>query len=237
MAGVAGSYGSGRLSLDGLEDRADMAAPRAMGYLGYAGRRWSIDGGAGLARLLYETSRRIRFAALAPTGRPLFGVVDREATSSPSGLGIDAWIDGRVVIPIGSWDAQPRVGGRSTAYRLGDAQEAGAGALSLLGYARTTRSFQADAAMRMTRMTGRVRPFAEARYQRELAAGGVTADMALGGGPGERFQVEGLTLTRGSLAGQGGVTFLSGSLGVSLLYELWHSRRHTKQTLQLGVGF
>jgi hypothetical protein len=129
------------------------------------------------------------------------------------------------------------VGARAARYRVGDARETGAGALSLVSDARTTGSVQADAAMRMARAAGRLRPFVEARYQRELAPAAVTADMALGGGAGGRFQVEGLALTRGIVAGQGGVMFVDGSLGLSLLYEIWHSQPHTRHTLQLGVGF
>jgi hypothetical protein len=164
-------------------------------------------------------------------------VEDREATSSPAGRAQDVWIDGRYVAPVGSWDAQPRIGARATWYRIGDWQEAGAGALSLLGFARTTTSVQAEVAMRVSRAVGGLRPFVEGRYQRELSAPAATSSVALTDRPGGQFLVNGVALARGAAAGLGGVTWVGDSFGVSLLYELWHSRTQTRQTLQLGVGF
>ena len=111
LVGVAGSYADGRLTLDGVEESGDLRVPRVVGYAGYGGKRWTLNGGVSVARTLYETLRRFHFTALAPTGQPLLGGIDREAVSTPSGLATDFWGEARInSVPIlecatNSWPA------------------------------------------------------------------------------------------------------------------------------------
>ena len=95
LVGVGGTYADGRLTLDGMDESGDLSVPRAVGYAGYGGKRWALSGGVSVARTLYETRRRFHFTAIAPTGQPLFGGIDREAVSKPSGLATDFWSEAR----------------------------------------------------------------------------------------------------------------------------------------------
>jgi autotransporter-associated beta strand protein len=237
LAGAGGGYGTGSLRLDGLSERTDYVAPRALGYLGYARGRWGLHGGASVAHTDYDITRAFQFAAIAPTGRPLFGPVDRIAVSAPSGPATELWLDGRFVARLGSWDAQPMGGLRSAWFHLGEWTESGADALSLSGPAQTTRSLQADAGLRLLRAVGRVRPLFQGTYRRELAGGGTTTTVELSDLPGGRFEVEGVPFTLDEVIGQAGLMFLTDRMGFSVFYEMQRARSQSRQSLQVSVGF
>jgi uncharacterized protein YhjY with autotransporter beta-barrel domain len=140
-------------------------------------------------------------------------------------------------VPIRSCDAQPRVGLRSAWYRLSGLSETGAGSLSLTGPTQSNDSVQADAGLRFGRAVGRLRPFIDGLYRRELTAGHVHTILALTDRPAGLFQVDGLDLALDSFNGQAGLTFFTDHFGFSMTYELQQSRSQTRQSLHFGVGF
>jgi autotransporter-associated beta strand protein len=237
LAGVGGSYADGKMTLDDLNEQSEFAAPRVLGYLGYAHDRWAVHTGVSVAHTMYDVTRRFGFAAIAPSGQPLFGTVEREARSTPAGTASDVWVEGRYNTPIGSWDLQPRIGLRAAWYRLGDWSETGADSLSLGAAAHTNSSLQGDIGLRTARAIGNVRPFLEGMYRRELSSRDLNTTIALTDQPGGLFEVEGLGLTADKFVGQAGALFLTDHVGLSLLYELHYAGAQTRHGLQFGVGF
>ncbi len=237
LAGVGGSYVDGKMTLDDLNEQSDFSAPRVLGYLGYARDRWVMHTGLSVAHMMYDVTRRFAFAAIAPTGQPLFGTVDRAARSTPAGTASDVWVEGRYNTAIGSWDLQPRTGLRAAWYRLGHWNETGADSLSLAAAAQTNNSVQGDVGVRTSRAIGRVRPFLEGMYRRELSFGVLKTTIALTDQPGGLFEVDGIGLTVDKFVGQAGALFLTNHAGLSLLYELHHAGAQTRHGLQFGVGF
>jgi uncharacterized protein YhjY with autotransporter beta-barrel domain len=237
LAGVGGSYVDGRMTLDGLNEQSEFAAPRVLGYLGYARDRWGVHTGVSVAHTSYDVTRRFRFTAIAPTGQPLFGTVEREARSTPAGTASESWVEGRYNMPIGSWDLQPRIGLRAAWYRLGDWNETGADSLSLGAAAQTNNSVQGDIGLRTSRAIGRVRPFLEGMYRRELSSGVLKTTIALTDQPGGLFDAEGIALTADKFVGQVGTLFLTNHVGLSVHYELHYAGAQTRHGLQFGVGF
>lgn len=237
LAGAAGSYSSGTMSLNGLDERSDFMAPRAVGYVGYAQSRWRLQSGISVAKAMYDVKRQFQFAAIGPSGRPLFGIVDRGATGSPSGLATDVWVEGRFNVPLGSWDLQPGAGMRSGWFQRDAWSETGADSLSLTGPSQTARAMQGDVGLRLARAAGGFRPFAEGMYRRELLTDVLSATLALSAQPGGLFEVDGVALAPDSVVGRGGVMFLTDRAVFSVLYDVRHSESHTRQSLQFGVGF
>jgi uncharacterized protein with beta-barrel porin domain len=225
------------MTLDDLNEQSEFAAPRVLGYLGYAHDRWAVHTGVSVAHTMYDVTRRFGFAAIAPSGQPLFGTVEREARSTPAGTASDVWVEGRYNTPIGSWDLQPRIGLRAAWYRLGDWSETGADSLSLGAAAHTNSSLQGDIGLRTARAIGNVRPFLEGMYRRELSSRDLNTTIALTDQPGGLFEVEGLGLTADKFVGQAGALFLTDHVGLSLLYELHYAGAQTRHGLQFGVGF
>ncbi|MCM3879179.1 MAG: autotransporter-associated beta strand repeat-containing protein, partial [Vicinamibacterales bacterium] len=237
LVGVGGSYADGRLLLDGVDESSEFSSPRAISYIGYARDRWGVDGGVSVARAAYEARRRLYFMAIAPTGKPLFGGVDREAASTPSGYTADFWGEGRVKAMLGSWNIQPSAGVRHSHYGLASWEEAGAGGLSLGATAQSIASTQADAGVRLSRNAGRFQPFFSTSYRRELGTGRTARSVAFLDAPGDPFDIEGLRFARDSAAGQIGFTLMNNAFGVSVWYEGRRARQQTRHIFQLALGF
>ena len=182
-------------------------------------------------------TRSVQFAALGPTGLPLFGTVDRTAASAPSGTAADVWGEGRVQVAIGAWDLQPNAGLRTAWYRTGEWAETGASALSLTGSSGTNRSTQADAGVRASFGAGRIRPFFEGVYRHELSSRRTTSLNALAGEETGVFAVEGADFAAGSLLGKGGLYWFMSRFALTVVYELKDSSTQHQHSLQLGVGF
>jgi len=184
-----------------------------------------------------EVTRRFQFAAIGPTGTPLFGVVDAVAMSHPSGLAFDGWAEHRQNYAMKTWDLQPSFALRAASYGLGDWAEGGAGALSLSGESHSVLSVQGDAGLRISRTVGRVLPFVSGAYRRELASRHTDLRLQIGTDASGAFDVEGLELSRDKIMGQTGVTFVPKKAGLSVYYEIQGSRGQVWQSLQLGVRF
>jgi Autotransporter beta-domain len=117
----------------------------------------------------YRTRRAFRFAARTQLGDDLlFGGVDREATSTPSGLVSEFWGEERLDARIASWFFSPSVGIRYARYGRRAWNENGADALSLTVPDQIFSFKQADVGLRFGRATGRVRPEASFTYRRGL---------------------------------------------------------------------
>jgi uncharacterized protein YhjY with autotransporter beta-barrel domain len=138
---------------------------------------------------------------------------------------------------LGSWDLQPRTGLRAAWYRVSDWNETGADSLSLGAVAQTNSSVQGDIGLRTSRAIGRVRPFLEGMYRRELSSDVPKTTIALTDQPGGRFDVEGIALTADKFVGQVGTLFLTNHVGLSVHYEWHYAGTQTRHGLQFGVGF
>jgi outer membrane autotransporter protein len=237
LLGVAGSYAHAQLALDGVPQSSRVATPHAMAYLAYAGGRWSLTGGGGVARSRHFVQRGLQFVAFGPTGRPLFGGVDRTATSRSSGMTADAWGEGRFEAPLADWSVRGAAGARVAEYRVGAWQESGAGALALAAPPQAFTSVQADTRVELTRRGGRLRPFVSGTYRRELTAGRTATTVQLGESGDGGFTVEGLPLPAASAAGEAGLRVVGENMGMSLSYQLRRADRQVRHVLQLGIGF
>ena len=237
LLGVGGSYATGRLTLNDLDERSEFSAPRGLVYVGYGRSRWAINSGFSLARLGYERTRAFSFMAFGPTGKPLLAGVDREATSSPLGVAAEFWTEGRLDVSLGAWDLQPTIGVRAARFGVGTWEEDGAGALSLAARSQANHSVQGDGGMRFSRGLGRFRPYVGGMYRRDVSAGRTAATLQLGEGAGGLFQVDGLALAKDVGVAQAGVILLRNSFSVLLGYEARRARQQTRHMLHLAVGF
>jgi len=93
---------------------------------------------------MYDMTRSFAFTAFAPTGKPLFGGVERTATSSPAGLAGELWR--RAASMRCSLVGSCADGWRSLreVRRAGVEANPAADALSLTAPAQSTISVQAD---------------------------------------------------------------------------------------------
>ncbi len=59
----------------------------------------------------------------------------------------------------------------------------------------------------------------------------------IGPDPRGLYRVDGIELARNVTIGQGGLTFIHNSFGLSLIYQINVSSPQIWQSLQLGIGF
>ena len=237
LVGVGGSFASGRMGLNGLRDSTTFAAPRGIAYVGYAGRGWAVDGGVGVARAAYQTTRTVQFSALAPAGGTLLGGVDQTAVSRPTGIAAELWSEARIDKRFGSWKVQPTAGLRRARYGLNEYTETGADSLSLSAPARSINSLQADTGVRVSRALGSLRPYLGGVVRRELTSGRTAAGLNFANDPNGSFEVDGLRLSKHSTIGQAGLLFRTGGVGLSGCMRRAGLRDQVRQTVQLGIDF
>ena len=236
LIGIGGSYGNARLSVTGVDESGNLTVPRAIGYAAYGVKRWTLGGGVSVGRTLYETRRRFHFAAIAPTGQPLFGGIDRAAVSRPAGFATDVWGEARFNAMLRSWNVQPTLGMRRARYGLSAWSEIGADALSLSAGSQSIASTQADAGIRLSRSIGGFQPFVSAMHRRELTDGRTTVRLRLGDHPDGAFDVEGLRFAD-TVAFEAGFTLRRRNIGMSLWYDARRTRQQMRHIVQLGIGF
>ncbi len=239
LAGVGGGYTTGSLSLENVTESSHYAAPRGFAYFGYAGPRSTAHVGASIARGAYQVRRRFHFTALLPEafgGRPVFGGVNREATSTPTELATDVWGEWSLSNRLGAWSISPSVGARYARYSRQAWTESGAGSLSLSAPAFVGASLHADLGVRVGRTIGRFRPNVSMAHRRQVTEEPVAmiqlSDRAEG-----LYSVDGAHLTADHLTTRAGVTYAAGDVGLSLAYELRSARVPARQTLRFGVEF
>ena len=240
LVGIGGGYSTGDLALSGLTESSNYRAPRAFWYGGYAGRRWSVQVGGSLAHTAYDVRRTIAFTARLPEAFgsvPLFGGVNRLATSAPGGVATDVWSSWAHRIRVREWAVRPSAGLRYARYARRAWTERDAGALSLSAPDQTVSSMQADLGVHLARTTGRLRPFAATAARRELTDGLTATTLQLSDTADGLFVVNGLRLARNIVSARVGFTFQAQALEVSLAYEARHALSQTGQAVQLAVGF
>jgi uncharacterized protein YhjY with autotransporter beta-barrel domain len=238
--GLGGGYTQGNLALHGLAESSDHTAPRAFGYVGYARSRWNAHVGASLARNAFAIRRTFLFTARLPEalgGRPVFGGVDREATSRSAGVTTEVWGDWAFPVRLGAWAFRPTTGLRYARYARRGWTETGADALSLSAPDQALASAQADVGLHVSRAAGPFRPNASAAYRRELTEGRTATTLRLSDRADGVFVVNGLLFPRNALTARTGFTFQTGRFDVSLAYEARHAPSQTRQAIQFGVGF
>jgi autotransporter-associated beta strand protein len=240
LFGIGGGYTQGTLGLEDLDESSKYAARRGFGYVGYAGRRSAVHAGASMARTGYEIRRKLFFTARLPEtfgNQPVFGGVNREATSAPTETATDVWGNWSLSSGIGAWSISPSSGLRYARYSRHAWTESGAGSLSHSAPAFLMESAQADFGVRAARTFGPFRPHVSVIYRRELTDGDTLAPVQLSDGPDGFFFVNGAPLTRESTTTRAGVTFPRGALGLSLVYEARHAHRQTHQAVRFGLEF
>jgi autotransporter-associated beta strand protein len=240
IVGGGGSYERGTLDLSGDAASSRFSAPRAFAYAGRTVGRWTARGGGGTAWTSYDTTRRIAFTArLAPVFdvAPLFGGVDRTATSAPRGLTTDLWGDAEMQASAGAWTLQPRVGVRYAHFGQDAWSESGAGALSLSAPAQSNESAQAEAGLRATRPIGHIAPFGVAAYRRELTDGVTNTTVQLTTDAAGQFTTDGIAFARDTVLVGGGARLPLGRTDISFAYQLRHASGQTRHTASVGVAF
>ena len=226
LAGVGAGYTKGNVALKGLTESSTYRSPRGFGYVGYASRRSAVRIGASVARSVYDVRRRLVFIALLPEGfgsQPLFGGVQREATSAPTELASDVWSDWSIMGRVGSWSVGPSVGLRYARYSRRSWTENGAGSLSLSAPGLAAESAQGDFGVRAARALGRFQPNASVGYRRELTGDRAAVMVQLSDHSGGSFVVDGAGFTRNSVTTRAGLMVPTGDLGLSVLYEARHA--------------
>ena len=237
LVGLGGSFTHGRLLLNALGQSTRTLTPRALAYVARSSSRWGVDAGVGVARPRHDVQRHLAFVAIAPTGRPLLGGIDRIVTSHPSGLAIDAWGEGLYLGVVGPWRVVGSAGVRRAQLRTNGWQEEGAQGLSLSADDELFASTQADTRLQLTRGVGPVTPWFSVSYKRELGSGRAISTQRIGEAPDGAFRIEGQQLPRATASGVAGVRFAMGRVDLSTSYELRRSGRTMRHVVQLGLGF
>jgi fibronectin-binding autotransporter adhesin len=240
LLGAGGSIIQGGMTVASLGAESDLLAPRGFGYVGYTARGWTINVGAAVAYHGYDTERPLVFTARLPArfgGGPVFGGIDRRATSQPSGVSVEGWSEVRGFLPIASWGLRPSAGIRTARYGRDAWQEGGADALSLSAPEQSVYSTQADAGVKLARMFGRFRPELSINYRRELRTGGTTQILYLVDSTAGLFRSEGLPLADETVMGRLGSSLAWRRIQMSFAYEVRRGAGQTRQTGQLGIGF
>jgi uncharacterized protein with beta-barrel porin domain len=163
--------------------------------------------------------------------------VDRQATSTPSGLATDIWGEERFNAMFGSWSLAPSIGLRYARYGRQAWAENGADALSLTAPDQRLSSKQGDVGLSFNRTTGRFRPLASGTYRRELSNHATAAPLVLSGLADGAFVVDGLPLARDTVVGRAGLALRAGSIDVSLIYEWRRAQAQARQAIQFTLGF
>ena len=210
LAGAGGGYATGSLTLDGLGDSSDYAAPRGFGYVGYRRDRWAARGGVSIARATYSRERAFYFIARLPDafgGAPIFGGVDRRASSEATGLSSELWGDWDTPVQLHGWTVRPAASFRYARYSFQAWQERGADSLSLSAPDHAISSVQAGAGVHLMRSAGRFRPTVSTAYRRELTDGRTATTIQLLDGSSGLFPVEGLRLATNTISVRPGFIF------------------------------
>jgi autotransporter-associated beta strand protein len=138
--GAAGGYSRWRITNDGRGDRADVDVYRVAAYARYADGPLRLDGAVALARLDYDTARRIAF-----------GTIDRQASADYDSTQASARLEGGYAMPWRRYVFEPYANFTYVRERVDAFQETGAGSVSLAVSERTANSTRAGAGLRVAR--------------------------------------------------------------------------------------
>ena len=202
LVGIGGRYASGSLTLDRRTESGDYTAPRLYGYVGYTADRWVAHAGTSVARTTYDVRRTLLFTARIPEtlgGGPVFGGVNRRATSTPAGLATELWGDWALLGHLGPWAIRPGAGLRYARYGRHAWTESGADAMSLSAGDQAIPSKQVDLGIQVARAIGPFGMHASAAYRRELTDGQTATTLQLSDRAVGRFRVDGLAFAPDTL--------------------------------------
>jgi fibronectin-binding autotransporter adhesin len=240
LFGGGGSITQGGMTVASLGSESDLLTPRGFGYLGYTARGWTIQAGAAVGYTAYDTERPITFMARLPErfgGGPLFGGVDRRATSQSSGVAADGWTEVRFTLPFASWALRPNIGLRTARYGRRAWQERGADALSLAAREQSIHSTQADVGLTFARTTRRFRPELSVNYRRELRDGRTSQRLYLVDPSAGEFRAGGLDLANETFMGRVGSWVEWHLIQMAFAYEVRRGSGQTRHIAQVGIGF
>jgi autotransporter-associated beta strand protein len=240
LFGAGGSITQGGMTVASVGSESDLLTPRGFGYLGYAAKGWTIQAGAAVGYTAYDTERPIAFMARLPErfgGVPVFGGVERRATSESSGVAADGWTEVRLTLPFASWALRPNIGIRTARYGRRAWQERGAEALSLAAREQSIRSTQADIGLTFARTARRFRPELSVNYRRELRDGRTSQRLYLVDPSAGEFRADGPDLANETLMGRVGSWVEWHRIRMALAYEVRRGSGQTRHTGQLGFGF
>jgi autotransporter-associated beta strand protein len=237
--GGGGSYTGGNMGL-GSMGSGDYTAPRAFGYLGYKPARFGFRGGGSAAHSSYKTRRQIVFQALLPVelgAEPLSEGIDRKAESEQQGTTTDSWSEIHDSRKRGTYTIEGLLGIRHARISRGSFSETGALALSLNAAEQIIKLTQTDVRLHLWRRSGTYRPFLDANYRRELAAGGTTAALAFSGLANSNFQVQGIGVPLNMYSGRLGMTLATFAGQATFTYEFKQAPGQRRQTASIRFRF
>jgi hypothetical protein len=234
LFGFGGGFAGGGMSLSDLRSSADMQTPRAFGYAGWNPKAFGLRGGGSFARQQSESRRRIVFVATLPDelgGEPIGDGVDRLAEGEEVTLVNDQWSEWDREHEIKTYTLEWLVGIRRATFTRKTFLESGADSLSLLFPEQTVSLRQTNVVVNLWRREGKVRPFFEFLYRREITDGKTTTELEFPGEPDERFFVDGLPAPKNITHARGGTTWFSDWGTWTFEYQY---RKATGQTTHSG---
>ena len=240
MAGIGAAYTKAAISMNTSVESANSVAPRAFGYLGYTASGSVARFGASVARNSYQIRRAIRFTARLPEvfgDTPLFGGVNRVATSAPAATSADAWADWSRPVQRGAWGLSPSVGLRYARSSQRAWSESGADSLSLSSVGQTTQTAQADLGIRIARALGQLVPSASVAYRRDLTASQSSNRVQISGDADGTFLIDGPSLLPQMFTMRAGTTLVLARVGLSLNYESQFGHGRPRQLFRIGADF
>lgn len=200
FVGLSAGYSAARLSMDQLDDKADVSIYSAALYGGYCGTPWYVHGALAYGYNRYDTRRHI-----------VFGDVDRTADATYTGHTVSGYVEAGYPLEIQTLRVTP-LASLSAAYLMRDAfTEEGAGALNLMVDKERSRSLTASLGARVKRdfktVAGTVTPEASVRWQHEFLDTDYSIDAAFNGYSSSAFTVQTDSAARDSAAIELGVAW------------------------------
>lgn len=238
--GAGGGFGAGHMAINGLNAATDFKAPRAFGYVGFKPHGFGINAGGSAARSTSKTRRTIAFVATLPAelgGDILLGGIDRAAQSEETAVLSDQWSEYADNLDVRTYTIDWNVGVRRARFARSGFTETGAGSLSLQALDQVLSLTQSDAKFHVWRRKGSIRPFGEMKYRREVTDGKTTTALRFADAPDSDYKVEGLPVPGNTVAGRGGVTFMTRLGAVTVEYEFNKAPGQSRQGAHLRVRF
>ena len=163
---------------------------------------------------------------------------NRTAKSNAHGTDGSFWAEWAIDEAAGDWLIEPTVGIRVARYGQGAWTEDGAGALSLAADAQALTASQLTGGARVARRSGRLRPYGEALYARELGAADVAVAMRLSSEPAAAFTVSGVPFASDRLLAAAGIATAFGrGTDLTIGYRVDAGSTGARHSVDLGVRF
>jgi hypothetical protein len=149
----------------------------------------------------------------------------------------DQWSEYADNLDVRTYTIDWTVGMRHARFGRSGFTESGAGALSLVSEGDVLNLTQTDLKVHVWRRSGRVRPYAEGTYRRELTKGTLATHMRFADTPDSGFEVAGLPVPGDTFAGRTGVTFATRVGSLTFEYQMQRAAGQFRQSADMRVRF